>query len=507
MTMYLLLEDWKKDCKMFENPRVLFSTTPSTSKLLLALLLATSLNADNLDEMMEGFDDESKIEVSQSSESDDFMDGFDDDEPSSKHSKSITDDLMDGFDDESTAPPKVSRSHAERGNKKESVFNDFTGKLSEQTAFSYNDTSPHDNISSLKSSLLLDYEHKFDNGFKFKTNAKAYYDAIYNIRGRDKYSKGELNQLESEVELFDAYFEGSLSENLDMKLGRQVVVWGRSDTIRITDVLNPLDNRRPGMVDIEDLRLPVAMAKFDYYVGDWRITPMAVLEQRFSKNPAGGSTYNPAPVVPAHKNYSDITPALSIGGEFSGWDVNFYATQLRDDVGYLKSGEFNHDKVTMFGTALNVLSGSWLLKTELAHFDGLKYTTAPNKEFKRTDALIGLEYNGFPDSLISYDVSLRKVHDYDARLINDPFEVQENTYQHAFRATKDFVNATVHANYLISLFGSKLNEGGFQRAWVKYDIADGIYTNVGVVDYMGGSRLFDQVHNSDMVFADITYSF
>jgi len=62
-----------------------------------------------------------------------------------------------------------------------------------------------------------------------------------------------------------------------------VVVWGRSDTIRVTDVLNPIDNRRPGMVDIEDLRLPVAMAKLDYFVGDWRVTPIAILEQRFQK--------------------------------------------------------------------------------------------------------------------------------------------------------------------------------------------------------------------------------
>ena len=90
-----------------------------------------------------------------------------------------------------------------------------------------NGDAPHKNINSLKTSLLLDYEHKFENGFKFKSNVKAYYDAIYSLRGREKYSKDELNELESEVELFDAYVEGSLSDNLDIKLGRQVVVWGR----------------------------------------------------------------------------------------------------------------------------------------------------------------------------------------------------------------------------------------------------------------------------------------
>jgi hypothetical protein len=408
---------------------------------------------------------------------------------------------MDGFDDEPTSSTKEP--------KKSSTFlKDFTGKLTEQMAFSYNDKTPHDNISSLKSSALLDYEHKFDNGFKVKTNAKAYYDAIYSLRGRDKYSNDELNQLESEVELFDAYVEGSLSENLDMRLGRQVVVWGRSDTIRITDVLNPLDNRRPGMVDIEDLRLPVGMAKFDYYVGDWRITPIAVVEQRFSKNPPSGATFNPSPrSLPSNEQYNDVTPALSIGAEFSGWDINFYGTRVHDDAGYVSSGVLKHDKVNMVGTALNVLSGSWLLKSELAHFDGLKYTTTPNKTFSRTDGLIGLEYNGIADTLIAYDVSLRKIHSYDANIANTPLATQEQTYQHAFRVSSDFLNATLHANYLISLFGEKLDEGGFQRAWFKYDISDDVYANFGVVDYMGGSPRLDVVHNSDMAFVDVTYAF
>jgi hypothetical protein len=417
------------------------------------------------------------------------------------------DDTLEGFDDE-PIKTKVVSSAKDNDDKLLGGLGGFTGKLTEQLAYSYSDDSPHDNISSLKSSLLLDYEHKFVNGFKFKINGKAYYDAIYDIRGTEKYSKDERDELKSEVELFDAYLEGSLSDTLDMKLGHQVVVWGRSDTIRVTDVLNPLDNRRPGMVDIEDLRLPVAMAKLDYFVGNWRITPIAVLQQRFSKNPPSGSAFNPNPrSLPSDRDYSDITPALSVGAEFSGWDVNFYASQLHDDAGYVQNGMIQHDRVNMLGTAVNILKGSWLLKSELAHFDGLKYRSALDKEFKRTDALLGLEYNGVADTLISYDVALRNIHDYDTRLKNEMSELKERNYQHAFRVSSDFMNATLKANYLISLFGSRMDEGGFQRAWLKYDIADGIYTNIGFVDYIGGSQRFDAVSNNDMAFMDVTYSF
>jgi len=259
----------------------------------------------------------------------------------------------------------------------------------------------------------------------------------------------------------------------------------------------------------------VTMAKFDYFIGDWRITPIAILEQRFSKNPPFGSVFNPLPIVtPANESYDDITYALSVGGEFSGWDVNFYAAQVRNDEGQLilssetqPKPSIAHDKIEMYGTALNVITGSWLFKTELAYFDGLKYSTTGNKEFSRTDVLLGVEYNGIADALISYDIVSRNIGQFDDRLITKPIPLQKNAYQHAFRVSADFMNATLKANYLISLFGEKLDEGGFQRAWVKYELSDGVNMNIGVVDYIGGSVVFDTVKDNDMIFTDISYSF
>ncbi len=462
----------------------------------LSVLLSTGVYAESIDADLEGFDDSAGSATMTSSvasteeQSNDDMAGFDDDSAGSE-----TETLA-------TEENNVSESA-------QSLFG-FTGKLTEQIAYSFNGTSPHDKFTSLKSSFFLDYEHKFDNGWRFKSNAKAYYDAIYDIRN-NTYSRDELDEQRSEIRLYDAYVEGSISDNIDLKLGRQVVVWGRSDTIRITDILNPLDNRRPGIVDIEDLRLPVTIAKLDFFIGDWRITPIAVLEQFFTINPAFGSAFNPQidPHI-AEKNYHDVSYALSIGGEFSGWDVNFYAARVRDDMGYvqfLPQAKFVHEKVNMFGAAFNVLSGSWLFKTELAYFNGLKYTSAQDRSFSRTDALIGIEYNGIADTMISYDFSLRHFNNYDRRLGNELFLPHKSTYQQALRITSDFMNATLHANYLISLYGSKFDEGGFQRAWIKYNISDDLDVNVGIIDYIGGSKLFNNIKNSDMIFADISYSF
>ncbi len=405
-----------------------------------------------------------------------------------------SDELLSGFDDTPSTSSK-------ENNNNRLLPKGLEGRFVQSLNYAYQGEKPHDDLTAFKSLLFLEYNRNLPAGFKLKINANAFYDATYTFRGRSKFNPQELDALESEVELFDAYVEGSLSEKIDLKVGRQVVVWGRSDTIRITDMLNPLDNRRPAMVDIEDLRLPTTMAKFDLYYKQWRFSPIVILEQRFNKNPPFGGAFNPLP-HPMPKQHTPHSPsyALDIGGEFSGFDLDLYFASIyaQDELGL---PILSHKKrIDMVGLAFNYLQGSWLFKGELAYKKDLIFAQAPQKRYSRSDALLGFEYRGIADMSISYDIATRRL-DHATPL------AKKESYQHALRLTHDFKNATLHANYLISLFGSKANQGGFERAWVKYDIADALSTNIGVVDYIGGDKLFDQIKKNDMIFVDVSYSF
>jgi len=452
-------------------------------KFVLLVALLGVLSADDIDDALEGFDD-----IPQEQEA-------------------LEDDL-EGFGDEEINTQELLASQPQQ---EKSFLDDFNGYVAFLSNYSYRSNSTlHDKINIAKTSVFLDYENRFYKNWKFKINAKAYYDAIYNTQ--DGYTQQEKDAFESELRLYDAYVEGSITQSLDAKLGRQVVVWGRSDTIRITDVLNPLDNRRFAMVDIEDLRLPTTMAKFDYYAGKWKISPIVILEQQFSLRPPFGSPFYPAPVDIEDKSYSDVTCALSIGAEFKSWDVNFYGAYIRDDAGYVAlpltpTSQLEHPKVVMGGMALNYIYSSWLIKSELAHFEKLRYTTVPNKEFSRSDALVGFEYNGIAETMISYDVALRYIDDYDTRLTQELIPKKQKTYEHALRVTSDFVNDTLHFNFLTFLQGENLSDGGFVRIWGDYDYDDNLRLRVGVVDYIGGYGYFEQIKNEDMIFGELRYSF
>ncbi|MCB4755006.1 MAG: DUF1302 domain-containing protein, partial [Sulfurovum sp.] len=184
-----------------------------------------------------------------------------------------TQEALGGFEEEDTADSDIGGFEENTGdmgtNTDEKDPSDYglSGEIKQQVAYlTSSKNSNRKDFSSLRKTFFLDYEYKFSNDLKLKINERYFYDWVYDI-SHIYFTPEEKYFLYSEAELFDAYLEGSVSNSLDFKIGRQVVVWGRSDTIRITDVLNPIDNRQPGMVDIKDLRLPTVMVKLDYYVG------------------------------------------------------------------------------------------------------------------------------------------------------------------------------------------------------------------------------------------------
>ena len=383
---------------------------------------------------------------------------------------------------------------------------DISLKLKEELIYSYKAKYPHNNISSLKTTFYINYRHTFNDNFKFTINALASYDAIYHLRDRENYASSETKELEKEIELFDFYVQGKLFKNLDIKLGRQVIVWGQSDNIRISDVLNPLDNRRPGLNDIEQLRLPRFMMRLDYFVNQWRIVPIIIFENRFSKLAPEASVFNPRQIPSSHDKYSDISYALNIKRNFSKIDLNLYFSRIYNDEGYIVNSKQKHKKGNMFAMDASFIKDSWLIKTEVAYLKNLKYTSFHNKEFTRADTLAGFEYHGFKDTSISYDLALRKIHNYHSSLFT-LLDIREKTYQHAFRISSDFEHSTIKVHYLLSKFGLKFNEGGYNKLWLDYSISDNKKISVGIIDYISGSKSFDLASNKDMFFFNISYSF
>lgn len=351
-------------------------------------------------------------------------------------------------------------------------------------------------------------------GWRGLLNANFFYDASYAINGRDQYTEQVLESNQSEAELRELYIQGSLTPDLDIKIGRQIVVWGKSDSLRVVDVLNPLDSRETGLVDIEDLRLPVAMAKADYYVGNWQLSGILIPEIRFNKTAPYGSDFYPAPAPPA----SEIVPAdgldnmeyaMALSGRFQGWDMSFHAASIYNDSPYLDPGpppSQQHSRLTMGGIAFTAVSGSFLYKAELAYFDGLQFFHGNGKEFSRVDTLLGVDYSGFRNTTLTLEVVDRYLLDYQAALQQLPDNKQEHESAIALRYTQTFLHERMELSLLAALAGNLGEGGGFYRTQLSYDLSDELNLTGGGIFYQDGdSNFFKTLADNDRLFVELKY--
>ena len=168
----------------------------------------------------------------------------------------------------------------------------------------------------LRTRAGLQLDLTLPHAWQARVAGSGFYDYAYLINGRGEYTNKVLDRYEWDADVGELWVEGPLLPALDLKLGRQVVNWGRSDTLRVLDVLNPVDNREPGLLDLVDLRLPVGMAKLSYYPHPgWSVTGIAIPEIRFSIDPAYGSDFfpGPAPLPPADHDRAASPPSTRNG--------------------------------------------------------------------------------------------------------------------------------------------------------------------------------------------------
>jgi len=454
-----------------------------------------------------------------STELDKVLKGFDDQPSTIKENKEL-DDALKGFEEgEGAAEESTQKEEA-----KKPPFCGLSGSLSLGVSYSFAHDAPklgetdYRGLSRLCPDFHLDLDLAFLENWKALISGRAFYDFAYEINGRDKYTDEVLDEYEKEAEFREVYLQGSLLASLDLKVGRQIVVWGKSDNIRVVDVLNPLDNREPGLVDIEDLRLPVTMTKLDYYLGKWNLTAIAVHEIRFNKNPVFGSEFfpfeTPLPEEEKPVNSLDNTEyALALNGIFRGWDISFYGARYFDDQphiervspGHLKR---RHSRLSMIGTAVNIALGNWLLKSEAAYFEGLEFFAVPVEKKSRFDVLAGVEYSGFTNTTISLEAVNRHINDFHSTLKAPPDSAQKDEFQTVLRYSGDFLHDTLHLVMLASTFGVTGDDGALQRFSVEYDVTDAFSMKLGLVTYQSGDKVqFRNIGDNDRLFFEANYSF
>ena len=443
------------------------------------------------------------------------------------------DDILGGFDDEDPAFEVEDTEEDEPAGEAVEPWWDLSGSFEVSASINYlhheSDTgTDYFGLQRWRNRLNLQLDLDLSEHWRARIEGWGFYDVAYAINGRSNYTGKVLSEYELDAEVGEAWVHGKLHDAVDLKLGRQIVIWGRSETLRVLDILNPLDNREPGRVDIEDLRRPLGMLKLDAYHelwgGDWNASAIAIPEIRFDRNPVRGSDFFPGTTsLPKDEpdDFHDTEVAAAITGLYSGWDISLHGAWFWNDnarfaldtSGAAPVAKLVHDRLWLVGAGGNFTTGSWLFKAEVAYLDGFDFESLGGQSFgdkARADVLVGFEYYGWTDISISVEGTNRHLFHYDDGLLAPPNFRQENSQELAFRYTQNFLNDTLHMTALAVLFGWDASHGSIVRLTADYDLRDALVIGAGVVLYQDGdgeTPPFDAWGRNDRVIMNIKWSF
>jgi len=493
-----------------------------TAALALAFPLAANAQEDSLSDLLGGFEDDPSFDEAQ-----DGSEGEGDLDPETRASR------PDPWLPDLPFTAWLS----------ESV--DLSGSLGVGAVYSYLDhkvshgdevgrSTSYGNLTRLDLDGFLQLDVSLPNEWKIRAEALGWYDFVYRLKGRGDYGGAVIDVYEWQVDTGEVYITGPLSKNLDLTLGRKIVNWGRSDTFRVVDVINPLDNKEPGLVDIEDLRRPKAMIKLDATVRAWSAQFLVIPENRYDRQPPRGSDFFPdltdlpaallSPPVDGRSDFSGLPEfAAKVDGRFSGWDFSIYgayvdeSSRKLDFVGpsALPTGvRAEANRFGLLGAAGNFIRGAWLFKMEVAWLSDLQVfryrrgQILPSSDDKdRIDSMIGVEYYG-PDNLT---IALEIVNRH---LLNEPTGpatlqlTPQSRFETALRISRPFFRERLNLTALAVGLGERFQNGGIVRFSVDYELDDAWNFETGILIFMGGpDQGLGSFESNDRVYAEIQYSF
>ncbi|MCK4245138.1 MAG: hypothetical protein KAX20_05880, partial [Candidatus Omnitrophica bacterium] len=130
-----------------------------------------------------------------------------------------------------------------------------------------NETTTHlqelETLMKIQNTFQLEAEYRFNDNLHLFGIVRKFYDHVFDVESSYEAVGSELCTNKGNSWLRELYLD-ILTERLDIRLGKQQVVWGTADGVRVLDRVNPADMRNAYLDDPVDYRIPLWMLKVEY---------------------------------------------------------------------------------------------------------------------------------------------------------------------------------------------------------------------------------------------------
>jgi hypothetical protein len=339
------------------------------------------------------------------------------------------------------------------------------------------------------------------------------------------------------IELRELYWE-TFVDNSFWRIGKQQVVWGEADGLKLLDVINPQNFRQFVMDDFDDSRIPLWMFNAEFTLIENGVLQVLWIPDTTVHNlvPSGSPyAFSSSSIVPilASDLAIQLRPAQAprspikdsdIGLRYtdfvSGWDISLnylyhYVDELIVSASAQTNSEIPHILLTqnyershlLGGTASSAL-GDWTIRAEIA-FETNRYHRTKQSlpgvvQASQWSSVIGVDYQGWSDQFISVQWFQTRINATQTDLIELIEHSQEDSV--TFLWESNFMNDTLKAKWL-QIHSIDHGDGVF-RPKVSYNLQSNLDVYISAdVFYGNKDTLFGQFDQGDRVSIGFDWGF
>jgi hypothetical protein len=330
------------------------------------------------------------------------------------------------------------------------------------------------------------------------------FDAFYGLISADAEKNWKIDD-ESGVDLHEAWLEYA-SEGWDVRLGRQIIIWGKADGVQITDIISPPDYTESITRDLDEIRLPVDAVKLRLlgeYV-DTELIWIPVFEAAVL--PTGDNPWAVAKVLPANvracvasvdepdTSFENSEIALKVSAFLSGLDVAASVFYTWDDYPTARRTAWSdgdiinvayapeHHRLTVFGLDFSRPWSDFVFRGEAAYYKGRYYeTTSLYENPVAKDAvkwLIGSDWTPGDDWTVIVQLTGDYIIDREQCMAD-----KASTLMATLNVSKKLLRQTLTLSNMV-YYGIDDNEL-YNRAKAEYAVTDAFHLSVGVDAFQG----------------------
>ncbi len=340
----------------------------------------------------------------------------------------------------------------------------------------------------------------------------------------------QFSDTQTEIDLREAYMD-IYFDKVDVRIGKQQIIWGKAEGVFITDIVSPKDLREFLLPDFDEIRIGVTALKADYYFGNHSFEVVWLPVFTATRMPDENSIWRPQtdfPIQPEFDHsYRKVEGSLENSEIFAKYSALTRAIDFEIMAGYAWDDDPTmhisktldpqtmqlsslivtprHHRLTIGGGSFSSPIGPFVLRGEGAYYNGKYFNTA---DPAATDAvvekdylhyLLGLDYT-FWDINLSGQFIQQAILDYEDLIEQDEFE---NTL--TFLARRDFLRETLKLE--LFMYIGLNNSDALIRPRVYYDLTDGFEILLGANFFVGKEGRFGQYSDNDMAYFKVQYSF